>query len=72
MSLHEYKREIVGMAAGLTGGLTAHPHGIEELSAWALPNMTVVAPPMPKHIGRRSRDTTMKVLCIFAWVILRN
>ena len=39
--------KIVGMAAGLTGGLTGSTHmGIEELSSMrALPNMTVVAPP---------------------------
>ena len=38
--------KIVGMAAGLTGGLTGSTHmGIEELSSMrALPNMTVVAP----------------------------
>jgi len=38
--------KIVGMAAGLTGGLTGSTHmGIEELATMrALPNMTVVAP----------------------------
>jgi transketolase len=38
--------KIVGMAAGLTGGLTGSTHmGIEELASMrALPNMTVVAP----------------------------